>query len=103
MMSRVPISLDPAKIEELRHGYGDLILALARTWNYRPANVLDIGQDFIELKGAIDQATLAQDFERVLGIKANSALERLIHTAAERGVEFDQLLTALRRHRDETE
>lgn len=102
MMRRIPISLDPAEIEELRRGYGDLALALARTWNYRPANILDIGRDFIELTGMIDQAVLAQDFERILGVKANAALERLIRTSAERGVAFDQLLAALQRYRNET-
>ncbi len=103
MMRRIPIPLDPAEIEELRRGYGDLTLALARTWNYRPANILDLGRDFIELTGMIDQAVLAQDFERILGVKANAALERLIRTAAERGIKFDQLLAALQRHRGETE
>lgn len=102
-MRRVPIPLDPSKIDELRKGYGDLVLALARQWNYRPANILDLGRDFIELTGAIEMGVLAVDFERVLDIKANPALERLIRTAAERGIEFDQLLAALQRCRRETE
>ena len=103
MMPRVPISLDPAEVEELRRSYGDLVYALARQWNYRPTDVLDLGRDLIELTGSIESATLAQDFERTVGVKANAALERLIRTAAERGVEFDQLLAALQRHRDGTE
>lgn len=102
MMRRVPILLDPVEVEELRRSYGDLVYALARQWNYRPADVLDLGRDLIELTGSIEMATLAQDIEGILGVKANAALERLIRTAAERGVEFDQLFATLQRHRDET-
>lgn len=95
-------TITEAETEELRRGYAALTLALARRWNYRPESALDLGRDIIDLTGSIDQAVLAQDFERILGIQANAALERLLREAAERSVEFDHLLATLQRYRGGT-
>ena len=80
----------------LSAAYQELVAAVREEQAFRPIGFDLLSRDILGITRSVEVTVLAAVVESAFGIKATSALERLLHECAKRNVSFDALATSLR-------